>query len=998
MYRASPDARLSVALTWKWTILADRPTPIVAWIGDNPEPLYAENENTMQPSRWWKCDLQVATPSWKFALPSGQSFDFGDKTGRAEFLDLYMGKLKERGIEVIALADHNSADWIDDVVAAGKKHQIIVFPGCEITSHTGADGVHLVVIGDADQTTQDFDRLIYGPLGFDSHDHTPFRYEGGNKLPATSSKSVIQILDDLPEGYLVLAPHVLNENGLISGKTVKGDIRWKSFHHPRLGAVDPGDCSTQETESFSSAFRARRLDNFPRLKTVAFVATSDAYDLDSLGRRYCWIRMGEPTIEGLRQAFLDHESRIICDWSLRLSEFPDRNPNLIRHGWIKELELGGRLGNSRTALRVPLHYGLNVIIGGRGSGKSTVIAAIRQLFSNTESLPDRLRGEVEAFVGAVFSEATLRSRYALPESQQELQATWEKGSGSTTQVQSERLRTDFPVTVISQKELFERASGDKDDPFLPSRSLLSLLDDHIGLGASEEEKVGSWHRRVEDARSEWAQATRSYLELMKDVAQLKQLREQVTTVQTQVNAFAAPEVKARLARIDARRAEGLFLQEGERQLAQLVERLQAVIPPVAIEASGSPDQSAIPETLGEFRQDFIRLSTSLRDIEATLTLTVRAAVAAANSAIADWAADADSPWRKDAAAAEEDLKSYTAELKGKGLSPDEFGKLQERLRKTRETVKELEAKEKLLPDAKQRVANATTTIKTLLSERRVRRTEVLTSIQQRSGRLRFVVSLFSDLTRWQESMRELCGFRADAFHGDVASLANALWSGDAEEKEQRWAHWRTALATGEFSKWQEEFKGRPAFIQRLSTLDEAIRHRLATEVPDDVVTMYFLRDGGSPEKEADWQPITEGSPGQRTAAMLAFVLHHGHEPLILDQPEDDLDSEWISRLVVRELRASRWRRQLVVVSHNANIPVLGDADQVITLENRGGDLAVRESNVASQAESVPHIGPVEYGFVRRDIQNIMEGGVMAFIQREQKYHRETNPLRVTVEE
>lgn len=126
--------------------------------------------------------------------------------------------------------------------------------------------------------------------------------------------------------------------------------------------------------------------------------------------------------------------------------------------------------------------------------------------------------------------------------------------------------------------------------------------------------------------------------------------------------------------------------------------------------------------------------------------------------------------------------------------------------------------------------------------------------------------------------------------------------------------------------------------------------------------------------------------------MLAFVLHHGEEPLVLDQPEDDLDSEWISKLVVRELRDSRWRRQLIVISHNANIPVLGDADQVIALENKGGELAVRTSQMAS-GNPIRHIGPVEYDYVRSDIQNIMEGGVAAFVQREQKYPRETRSLR-----
>lgn len=130
--------------------------------------------------------------------------------------------------------------------------------------------------------------------------------------------------------------------------------------------------------------------------------------------------------------------------------------------------------------------------------------------------------------------------------------------------------------------------------------------------------------------------------------------------------------------------------------------------------------------------------------------------------------------------------------------------------------------------------------------------------------------------------------------------------------------------------------------------------------------------------------------------MLAFVLHHGLEPLVLDQPEDDLDSEWISKLVVKELRQSRWNRQLIVVSHNANIPVLGDAEQVIALENRAGSIAIRSTTIKEAdgtAYTVLHIGPVENTHVRNDIQAVMEGGVSAFIRREQKYNNETRLFR-----
>lgn len=117
--------------------------------------------------------------------------------------------------------------------------------------------------------------------------------------------------------------------------------------------------------------------------------------------------------------------------------------------------------------------------------------------------------------------------------------------------------------------------------------------------------------------------------------------------------------------------------------------------------------------------------------------------------------------------------------------------------------------------------------------------------------------------------------------------------------------------------------------------------------------------------------------------MLGFVLHHGDEPLILDQPEDDLDTEWISGLVVAELRASRRKRQLIVVTHNANIPVNGDADRVIVLENKEGSTRVRMSST-TEGDHL-HCGAIEVPEVRSYIQNIMEGGIRAFIQRERKY-------------
>lgn len=944
----------------------------------------------MSNTKWWKCDLQVATPAWNFRFPEGPGYRLGEPQERERFLDDYMAATRAAGIDVIALADHNTGEWIDAAKAAGARHGVIVFPGCEITTHTGADGVHLIILGDLDKTSQDFDRLIYGPLGF-SHEHLPFHEQGGQRQPGSSSKTVIQILDALPEGFLAIAPHALNENGIASGGTVKGEMRWRAIHHERLVALDPGDCGVVQGDNFNARFRRRELTDFPRLGELAFVSTSDAYAFDEIGSRYTWLRMGTVGIEALRQAFLDHESRVLCDWSPALAAFPERNPNNVRHAWIAGVRLEGTLTNSAAPLSMPLHPNLNVIIGGRGSGKSSVVAALRQLYSSTDSLPKRLKDEADSFVDTVFGAAQLTATHRVQESQQEQHSSWSKATGSLTTVGTDQGRTTFPVTVISQKELFERAAGDKNDPFLSSRSLLALVDASIGYSSTDVKSVDAFGRQVDDARADWATAVRNLVLMQSDLAQLPGLRQQAATLQGQVDAFSSPEVKQRLARIESRRREEELLDDSKSrvrdalaEVRQVAERLVQPSPP----ANGASEP---------FVDEFEALLARVAEMGGQLSAAIAHAADATDQALNAFEAGLDnSPWHKDAVEARRDFDAYKQELEAKGLSTSEFSRLQDELERVREKIRRLEEKEPQLASAIERADATWQTVLELLERRRIARKTLLDDVQQRSGRLRFAARPLSDTGPWVETFRSIAGLRADAFLEDVPALATWLWSGPTENLEERWATWRSALSTGDVTAVQRIARLRATFSERLAGLDETVRLRLATLVPDDVVMMEFLREGGNPARNEDWQSITQGSPGQRTAAMLAFVLHHGREPLVLDQPEDDLDSEWISKLVVKELRQSRWHRQLIVVSHNANIPVLGDAEQVVALENKDGALAVRHTEVPGAdgaTHTVLHIGPVENLQVRNDIQAIMEGGVAAFVRREQKYNNETRVFK-----
>ena len=170
-------------------------------------------------------------------------------------------------------------------------------------------------------------------------------------------------------------------------------------------------------------------------------------------------------------------------------------------------------------------------------------------------------------------------------------------------------------------------------------------------------------------------------------------------------------------------------------------------------------------------------------------------------------------------------------------------------------------------------------------------------------------------------------------------------------------------------------KLRAELVRRIEGLSYEAFDELSCWFPEDEVNLEYR-----PKKGAGYKSISLASAGQKTAAMLSFLLIHGDEPLLLDQPEDDLDNAIVSELVVEQLRKNKSHRQLLVVTHNANIVVNADADLVITMEFNG------------QIDSTS-AGGLQETAVRKDICRVMEGGEEAFRQR---YKRILEDLETTV--
>jgi ABC-type cobalamin/Fe3+-siderophores transport system ATPase subunit len=107
-------------------------------------------------------------------------------------------------------------------------------------------------------------------------------------------------------------------------------------------------------------------------------------------------------------------------------------------------------------------------------------------------------------------------------------------------------------------------------------------------------------------------------------------------------------------------------------------------------------------------------------------------------------------------------------------------------------------------------------------------------------------------------------------------------------------------------------------------------NRLETVAAPDVPQILVQRRG-----EAAFADLRTGlSQGEQSAAILTLALHTRAMPLIIDQPEDELVYSYVVHLIVPKILKAKFSRQILIVTHNANIPVLGDADYVIKMENR----------------------------------------------------------------
>lgn len=938
-------------------------------------------------ARWWKLDFHTHTPASKDTGAWQTAIGTPNELTPQTWLLKYMAA----GIDCVAVTDHNTGEWIDKLKAAYAAmkreadagaplvgfRELHLFPGVEISVQ---GGFHLLAIFDPSATSQTISDLL-----------ARVDYDGtrGDSDGVTREGAARVVERVLAADGLAIPAHVDGDKGLLQ---VEPGTRkcLMDTNTVRQIMQEAGILALEWTASTSP--KPTVLDELkPRF---ASVVGSDCHSFQGAavpGSRYTWIKMAQPSLEGLRLALLDGQEVSVkrSDESNGFAPF-----NTPEH-FIESIEIRDAryMGRGRQPASLPLNPYFNALIGGRGTGKSTIVHALRLAYRRENEL---LRGTETWQTFDKFSkvaknrndEGGLRAETAVcvqvqrdgtpcrliwrQDGQGNAVEEWDAATSSFKPSASQAVSgRRFPVRLFSQGQIAALA-GDS------QQALLKVIDDAAG---------------TQSQQAAFDEAKRAFLAARAQMRELDgklQGREPLT--------LALQDIQRKLARFEGADHAAVLKsyqrtsrqsRELERQFEASVEvsaRLKAFVVDVLAEDlpeglfdTGEDGQAlsvvqALHAAIGKARQEVENTAAALQERGQVLRNELEASPSFARIGAAK--------------AAYDQLK---ADLQQQGVNdPNEYGRLVQEKQRLETELKKLEALQKQQDELREK---AKALLEQVQSTRRAISAQRSAFLQETLQGNPFVsielIPYSRDAQAIERSLRELLGAADGKYVDDLYQeqegaspkglVADLLLTVDLVEQPGAWdtAAFEQALLTqkkrlsqacrgqAEFGGWFNKFLKAEA-----DKRPEFIDHILCW-FPEDGLQVEYSRKGDG----RDFQSIGQASAGQRAAAMLAFLLAHGNEPLVLDQPEDDLDNHLIYGLVVQQIRSNKLRRQLIIVTHNPNIVVNGDAELIHVLD-------------FNHQCHVKQTGSLQDQDMRREVCQVMEGGEEAFERRYQRLGRE----------
>ncbi len=927
-------------------------------------------------AHFYRCDFQVHTPrdiTWQGPCPTSED-------ERNKYAEDFIAACRHKALHAVGITDHHDVVFLPYIKRAAQNERddagnpipenerIIIFPGMELTLGVPCQAILLL---DA-SFPSDLLSQIPTILAVTPNDASAPKHANTTRLEHIKSISELHRLLDEREwlkGRYIILPNV-GENGDFSLLRKGFASHYKEM--PCVGGYIDG--SVEKLKIGNSNILQGKAKEYG-FKRLAVFQTSDnrKADFSNLGRDSSWVKWAVPTAEALRQACLAQDTRI--------SNSEPQLPSLI----IQSMEVS----NSKFLgpINITFNPQFNSLIGGRGTGKSTILEYLRWALcdqppslSDEDEIPDfqkkraTLIENTLAPVDGVVTVTFLLNKIAhvVRRNGKTKHLLLKIGSGEFEDSHEEMIRDLLPVQAYSQKQL--STVGVRTDELV--RFVKTPINKNLREFRARQDEVKA---RLRTSYLKMQAKLTLAREIERDKLEINSLNQQVMQLRLDLKGLSDDDQKI-LTQHDFVLQDEYLLQGVTRaitdwrlQVSSIAE--QITLPPI----EGSPSEEKSPNE---------QLTTELRHELTTLHTSVQQAIQTIGQLLAENA----EPIQR--------IRSLEANLTSRFTIHNEKYEAakarstaqQSQLTRISDAERRIRTLRENLSDKERQLARHGTPLEDYTAARNdwskihADRADALelrcTQLTQLSAnRIRARLRRAANLDNVRDRLSSvLAGTRVrtkkvDDLCDRISSTANPIdeWNRILLELEQL----ASLEATGDA---EIQLPLCPLLnIVGFSGPDlDKIARRLSVEEwleislleLDDIPVFEYQ------QREADYIDFSLASAGQQATALLRVLLAQEGPPLIIDQPEEDLDNPIVLE-IVKDIWKAKTKRQIIFSSHNANLVVNGDADLVICCDYRtagdqsGGQIKAR--------------GAIDMNEIRNEITTIMEGGKEAFRLRKEKY-------------
>lgn len=884
---------------------------------------------TLAGAQFHKCALQVNLRHCS-ERSRGKATEFDQQ----RYANELVRKAVEHKVSVLAVTDQNHVGSIETIRTAAKSQGIYVLPGFKLKS---SEGVQVLCLYPLETASDKLNRYLEG-FGVDT--------TGPSSEPCT--KSFSEILAKVVEaGGISICPHVTENDGLLTVLQGKPQIRaWKDNN---LFAVQIRGMADDLPEGLKSIFKNKN-QNYKRQFApepdlgIAVVNAFQVTEPNDLSKpdAISWIKMSEVGIEGLRQAFLDPGSRIRLNHESECFDHPEISAITWHGGFL-------------DSANVRLHQNLNVLVGGRGTGKSTFLESLRIAFG-LESLGSDARENSEGIRKHVLRSGTkisllVRSPqpnlklYRIERTIPNPAVVRDEETGEQLDVSPKEI---FPgVEVYGQHEISELARSPE--------MLTGLLRRFLAERDEINNRKDLLRRELEKSKRQIVEANEERLKAEERMAELSGIKD---TLKRYEDAGLEQDLKdkSQIVSEEHRLAE---VSERMEPFRDGLSRLQEELP---IDRAFLSEQSIQNLPGKAVLKDADKV---LEQLNSELTKYFAAIKKSIDNADLELQ-DIRKKFELRKIQVQKDYEEKLRLLQKSQIDGEEFIRLRHKIERLEPIIRQMKILERMDSELAERRRK-------LLAEWEEAKDEELRALvavgndvtEKLKGRVRVQV----ESGRNRESLFKV--LQADV-GGRLSEAIRAL--GEAEHLNPK--EFATMCRQGA-AALETAYRVTRSQAQRLAQAPE--QTLMSIECLDfPLTTRVELNTASEGEKER-WQSIDQLSTGQRATAVLLLLLLESDSPLVVDQPEDDLDNRFITEGIVPLIRREKKRRQLIFSTHNANIPVLGDAELIVGL-SASGDAKSGSAKILPK-----HQGSIDAAPVKELVGELLEGGEVAFERRRRKY-------------